>query len=96
MLRCLDGVADYMEGKDESPICARDIRRIRVVLNNAWESIKILHEENEKLKAKIERDDTILEFLVGICEEAEINNHGRVGAAWLRTFCENQIYYKDK
>lgn len=82
MLRCLDVVADYMEKVDESPICAMDIRKIKTALINAW--------------AIIERDDTILEFLLGICEEAEEYNNGRIGAAWLRTFCEHKISIKDK
>ena len=37
MIRCLDALADYMERKDESPICAKDIRKIRNALKKAWE-----------------------------------------------------------
>ena len=36
MLKCLNAVADYMEEKDDSPLCAQDLRSIRNELETCW------------------------------------------------------------
>ena len=36
MLKCLNAVANYMEEKDDSPLCAQDLRSIRNELETCW------------------------------------------------------------
>ena len=48
MLKCLNAVADYMEEKDESYLCAQDLRSIRNELETCWIEL-----ENYKRKLPI-------------------------------------------
>ena len=45
MLKCLDAVADYMDKKDESPLCAKDLRLIKKELEHCW--VKLTHYKNK-------------------------------------------------
>ena len=55
MIRCLDAVADYMEHREESPLCAKDLRRIKNTIENIQADNTILTIRNMHLEDSINK-----------------------------------------
>lgn len=55
IVRTIRTVAVYMEYKDESPLCARDLNIIANILELLWSDNVRLLDENEKLRAVLEQ-----------------------------------------